>query len=56
MKLQNKEHQTLYASPFTMMRTKTRMMRWVGNAASMTKVTHAPRILVGKLEGREGQW
>ena len=36
-----------------MMRTKTRMMRWMGNAASMAKITNAPRILVGKTEGKK---
>jgi len=33
-----------------MMRAKTRMMKWVGNVASMAKTTNAPRILVGKTE------
>jgi hypothetical protein len=33
-----------------MLRTKTRMKRWVGNAASMAKITNAHRILVGKTE------
>jgi hypothetical protein len=50
--LQNKEHQHLYPSPFIMMRNKTRMMIWVGKAASMAKITNAPRILVGKIEGK----
>jgi len=34
------------------MRTNTRMMIRVGNAASMAKITNAPRILVGKTEGK----
>jgi hypothetical protein len=28
------------------------MIIWVGNAASMAKITNAPRILVGKTEGK----
>ena len=35
-----------------MMRNKTRMKRWVGNASSMAKITDAPKILVGKTEGK----
>jgi len=36
-----------------MMKTKTRMMRWVGNAASMVKIKYAPSISIGNTGGEE---
>jgi hypothetical protein len=50
-KLHNKELHNLYSSP-SIIRIKSRRMRWAGHVARMGEKRKAYRLLVGKLEGK----
>jgi hypothetical protein len=51
-KSHNKELHDLYSSPSIIRITKSRRMRWAGNAARMGEIRNAYRLLVGKPEGK----
>jgi hypothetical protein len=50
-KLHNKELHDLYSSP-SIIRIKSRRMRWAGHVARMGEKRNAYRLLVGKPEGK----
>jgi hypothetical protein len=50
-KLQNEELHDLYSSP-SIIRIKSRRMRWAGHAARMGEKRNAYRLLMGKPEGK----
>jgi hypothetical protein len=51
-KLHNEELHNLYSSPSIIRGIKSRTMRWAGHAARKGERRNAPRILVGKPEGK----
>jgi hypothetical protein len=51
-KLHNEELHNLYSSPSVIRMIKSRRLRWAGNVARMGDKRNAPRIMVGKPEGK----